>query len=183
MNMLIYCENGNLTIRKPNGLQYTFENTDKPELGFHYDVLIYDDIECKIIEWEDNKPFEEQKQIALNEEEIDAIESYIENSVPPENVSLNGQYSEDLNNQAKQYILEMCNAYGFAHEVEVLMAGREGSNHPYRSDARRVMEYVDAVWNVYVNVMNEIRQTREDTLKPFEDYSSQIPTPRKAQTN
>ena len=29
MNMLIYCENGNLTIRKPNGLEYTFENTDK----------------------------------------------------------------------------------------------------------------------------------------------------------
>jgi len=58
--MLIYCENGNLTIRKPNGLQYTFENTDKPELGFHYDVLIYDDIECKIMEWVDGKPFEEQ---------------------------------------------------------------------------------------------------------------------------
>ena len=119
----------------------------------------------------------------MNEQEIDAVESYIENSVPPDNVSLNGQYSEDLNNQAKQYILDMCNSYGFAHEVEVLMAGREGSNHPYRSDARRVMEYVDAVWNVYVNVMNEIRQTREDTLKSFEEYSSQIPTPRKAQTN
>lgn len=117
----------------------------------------------------------------MNEEEIDAIESYIENSVPPENVSLNGQYSEDLNNQAKQYILEMCNAYGFAHEVEVLMAGREGSN-PYRSDARRVMEYVDAVWNVYVNVMNEIRQTREDTLKPLKIIVHK-PTPRKAQTN
>ena len=34
MNALIYCENGNLTIRKPNGLEWQHEQVDKPELGF-----------------------------------------------------------------------------------------------------------------------------------------------------
>ena len=63
MNMLIYCENGNLTIRKPNGLEYTFENTDKPELGFDYDVLVYDDIEVKILKWKDDTNFEDQEKI------------------------------------------------------------------------------------------------------------------------
>ena len=48
MNALIYCENGNLTIRKPNGLEWQHEQVDKPELGFEYDVLVYDDIECKV---------------------------------------------------------------------------------------------------------------------------------------
>ena len=52
MNALIYCENGNLTIRKPNGLEWQHEQVDRPELGFEYDVLIYDDIECKSREME-----------------------------------------------------------------------------------------------------------------------------------
>lgn len=183
MNMLIYCENGNLTIRKPNGLQYTFENTDKPELGFHYDVLIYDDVECKIMEWDDSKPFEEQQSIALNEAEVDAIETYIENSVPPEHVNLNQQFANDLNNVCHDYIRQMAETYGFTNEVDIAVAGREGSNHPYRSDARRVMEYYDAVWNCYVNVANEIRSTREDTLRQYEDYLNQIPQPNRPQTN
>ena len=32
MNMFIYTENGDLHIRKPNGLEYQFQNTDKPNL-------------------------------------------------------------------------------------------------------------------------------------------------------
>ena len=65
MNMLIYCENGKLTIRKPNGLEWTYENTDKPELGFKYDVLVYDDIEVKINEWKQDVPFDAQEKITL----------------------------------------------------------------------------------------------------------------------
>ena len=58
MNALIYCDFGNLFIRKPNGLEWSFENTDRPELGFAYDVLVYDDIEVKILKWEVDKPFD-----------------------------------------------------------------------------------------------------------------------------
>ena len=96
MNMLIYCENGNLTIRKPNGLEYTFENTDKPELGFDYDVLVYDDIEVKILKWKDDTNFEDQEKINLVDTEVDAIETYIKNSAPPQGVSLQNQYSSQL---------------------------------------------------------------------------------------
>ena len=77
MNMFIYDEHGNLTIRKPNGLEYSFNNTDKPELGFEYQVLVYDDIEVKIVEWQEGICFEDQAKVNLNETEIDAIETYI----------------------------------------------------------------------------------------------------------
>ena len=80
MNMLIYCENGNLTIRKPNGLEWTFENTDRPDLGFDYDVLVYDDIEVKIMKWKENVLFDDQEKITLADDEVDAIEQYIDNS-------------------------------------------------------------------------------------------------------
>ena len=79
MNMLIYCENGNLTIRKPNGLEWTFENTDRPDLGFDYDVLVYDDIEVKIMKWKENVLFDDQEKITLADDEVDAIEQYIDN--------------------------------------------------------------------------------------------------------
>ena len=180
MNMLIYCENGNLTIRKPNGLEWSFENTDRPELGFAYDVLVYDDIEVKILKWEVDKPFDNQSKITLNDEEIDAIETYIDNSAPPDGVNLNNQYSENLVMLCNQYCQEQVSTYGFTEPTEVLAAAREGSNHPLRSDARRVLEYYDAVWNVYVNVMNEVKSTREDLLKEYEFYSSQLPRPQQA---
>ena len=180
MNMLIYCENGNLTIRKPNGLEYTFENTDRPELGFDFDVLVYDDIEVKILKWDETKKFDDQEKINLVDSEIDAIETYISNSAPPEGVSLQNQFSRQLQNMCEGYIMDQSDSYGFQNIMDVVAAGREGSNHPLRSDARRVLEYYDAVWNIYLNVVEEIRNTREDTLREFEEYSNQIPSPQKA---
>ncbi len=180
MNMLIYCENGNLTIRKPNGLEWTYENTDRPELGFKYDVLVYDDIEVKINEWKQDVPFDAQEKITLADDEVDAIEQYIENSAPPENVNLNNQYSEHLVDMCNQYCAEQVASYGFTEVIEVIAAGREGSNHPLRSDARRVLEYYDAVWNVYVNVANEIKSTREDLLLDYEHYANQLPRPQQS---
>tara|TARA_B100001063_G_C16514944_1_gene428745 strand:- start:111 stop:656 length:546 start_codon:yes stop_codon:yes gene_type:complete len=178
--MLIYCENGNLTIRKPNGLEWQYENTDRPELGFEYDVLVYDDIEVKIMKWQEDVPFDNQEKITLGDDEVDAIEQYIENSSPPEHVNLNNQYSEYLVEQCNNYCAEQVRSYGFTEVIEVIAAGREGSNHPLRSDARRVLEYYDAVWNVYVNVANEIKATREDLLLDYEHYLNQLPRPQQA---
>ena len=180
MNMFIYDEHGNLTIRKPNGLEYSFNNTDNPELGFEYQVLVYDDIEEKIVDWQEGICFEDQAKVNLNDTEIDAIETYIQNSAPPDDVNLNNQYSENLNNMCRDYVFQQCESYGFSDMLDVLAASREGSNHPLRSDARRVLEYYDAVWNIYINVANEIQSTREDVLKDFEEYQSQIPTPQQA---
>ena len=67
--------------------------------------------------------------------------------------------------------------HGFDDFFESVYAGREGSAHPYRSDARRVLEYADAVNNVLDGLFREISVTREDTLKPIEDYLMALPTP------
>lgn len=180
MNMLIYCENGNLTIRKPNGLEWRHEAVDRPELGFEYDVLIYDDIEVKILEWKDNIPFEEQEKITLTDVELDAIETYIDNSVPPSDVTLQNQYSQQINQIGQDYIQQQINSYGFGDLVEVMAAARDGSNHPLRSDARRVLEYYDVMWNIYVNIMNEVKSTREDLLPRIEEYTTRFPRPQQA---
>tara|TARA_Y100000593_G_scaffold12786_1_gene23694 strand:+ start:31584 stop:32147 length:564 start_codon:yes stop_codon:yes gene_type:complete len=177
MNALIYCEFGNLFIRKPNGLEWRHDSVDAPDLGFEFEVLIYDDIECKVEKWEDGKELDEQEKSPLSETEKDAIEAYIENAEPPSGVSLNQQYVGRIADIVRNNSAQQCERYGFDDMIEVLMAAREGSAHPHRSNARRALEYTDAVANVAEGVMREISITREDTLKPLEEYILQIPPP------
>ncbi len=177
MNALIYCENGSLFIRRPNGLEWRHEQVDRPELGFEYEVLVYDDIEYKVEKWNAELPMEEQDRLPLSETDKDAIEAYIENCEPPQGINLNNQFISRisqvvLSNEETQAI-----KYGFDNIVEVLIAAREGSAHPHRSNARRVLEYIDALACVAEDVYKEISITREDTLKPLEDYLMQLPPP------
>ena len=177
MNRLIYTENNQLIIRKPNGLEWDYENVDKPELGFDYDVLVYDDIEVVVENYDYSKSWDDNDKRTLTDSEKQAVEQYIENSEPPIGVTLNNQYVEDLNKYVKFNIKEFTEKYGFDDLTEVTFAGREGSNHPYRSNARRVMEYADAQYVIYDGLVNEIFATREDHLKSLEDYQNQLPVP------
>lgn len=175
MNGLIYDWEGTLKVRKENGLEYSFNNCDKPELGFDYDVLIYEDIEVKIIKWQDEISFEEQDKEPLSDDEKDAVETYIANSEPPMGHTLQQQFVDRLCDYCNQKRDESANNYGFDNFMETVYAGREGSNHPNRSDARRVLEYTDAVYCVFEQVVQEIKMTREDHLKDYESYLTQIP--------
>ena len=142
------------------------------------DVLVYDDIECKVEKWVENVPLEEQEgMLPLSETEKDSIEAYIDNAEPPMGVSLNTQYIGRVGNVVRSNEETQCIKYGFDNMVEVLIAAREGSAHPHRSNARRVLEYVDALASVAEGVYKEIAITREDTLKSLEDYLLQLPPP------
>lgn len=177
MNAFIYCEFGNLFIRKPNGLEWRHEQVDRPELGFEYEVIIFDDIEVKIEKWKEGEDLDSQDKLPLSEAEKDAIESYIDNSEPPNGISLNQQYVGRVADVARNNVGQQTHKHGFDDMVEVLYAAREGSAHPHRSNARRILEYADAVYNIAEGVYREISITREDTLKPLEDYLLQLPPP------
>ena len=139
------------------------------------------DIECKVEKWVEGTILEEQDKLPLSETEKDAIEAYIENAEPPNGVNLNQQYIGRIAEIVRSNSISQCEKYGFDDMIEVLMASREGSAHPHRSNARRVLEYVDAVANVAEGVYREIAITREDTLKSLEDYICLLytsPSPR-----
>ena len=176
-NALVFTEDNNLFIRKPNGLEYEFQNVDRPELGFDYEVLVYDDIEVKIIKWNREVGFDMQEKTDLSESEKSMVEQYIANSEPPLGTSLNNQIMEKINNNVTRFVAECIDMHGFTDLAEVTFAGREGSNHPHRSNARRVMEYGDAVYNILDQITGEIIATREDIVKPLEDYAQHIPAP------
>ena len=110
---LIFTEDGNLQITKPNGLRYSFDNCDAPDLGFDYEMLVYADLEIKIVNWKDGVDFEKQDALPLTDEEKDAIELYIENSEPPIGFNLNQQHKQEINNICHEFIKEVVHRYGF----------------------------------------------------------------------
>tara|TARA_B100001996_G_scaffold339164_1_gene292008 strand:+ start:359 stop:928 length:570 start_codon:yes stop_codon:yes gene_type:complete len=176
-NALVFTEDNNLFVRKPNGLEYEFQNVDKPELGFDFEVLIYDDIEVKVMKWNREVGFDMQEQTELSDAEKEMVEQYIENSEPPLGTNLNNQIMSRLNDQVGDYLKETIDMHGFSDLGEVTFAGREGSNHPFRSNARRVMEYGDAIYSILDQICAEIKVTREDSLKEHDEYAMHIPQP------
>lgn len=178
MNALVYCENSNLFIRKPNGLEYTFENVDKPALGFDFDVLIYEDnMEVKIMQWRDDRSPDEQEYIDLSDAEKDMIENYIENSEPPIGHTIHDQHRGRLEDVAESYVFEYMSSEGFNKIEFAIAAAREGSNHPNRSGARTFLEYFDAVYVVLDQVLSNMYATREDMLKHLDHYVALLPEP------
>ena len=177
MNALVFTEDNNLHITKPNGLRYQFENVDKPNLGFDFDVIVYDNEEFKIEKYDDEMPFDEQERKPLTETERNAIETYIENSEPPPNTSLNNQHIDELARTVYEYTEQQSQQYQFREFFECVYAGREGSNHPFRSDARVVMEYADSLNIIQCQIQDEIIATREDHLREMEYYKNQLPEP------
>ena len=178
-NCFIFTEENRLIIRKPNGLQYEFDNVDRPELGFDYDVIVYDDIEVKVINWDDTKEnFDDQEHVQLSSSDMDAIENYIEHSEPPLGITLANQFCIEITKRCRQEIDGACEDAGFDNLLEVLVAGREGSNHPQRSVARQVLEFTDAIADVSEQIQRDIQVTREDHMKHMDEYLSYIPSHR-----
>ena len=86
-------------------------------------------------------PFNEQEKSVLEDSERDAIEEFINQSEPPNGMCLNNQFMSDIENVTRDRINECADCYRFENLNECVYAGREGSNHPFRSEARRVLEF------------------------------------------
>tara|TARA_B100000586_G_C20091465_1_gene420292 strand:+ start:632 stop:1198 length:567 start_codon:yes stop_codon:yes gene_type:complete len=177
MNALVFDEDCNLWVKKPDGLEYTFENVDPPALGFEYEMVVYDQEESKVVKWNKDLPFDQQERVPLTEAEKEMCEQYIANSEPPEGVTLQRQHVNRLEEVVDTMVTEMSNNYGFSEFMAAVYAGREGSNHPHRSSARRVLEFADAQHVILSDISNEIYSTREDFLASFEEYATKLPTP------
>lgn len=176
MNCFIYDENGDLKIIKNNGLKFSIDRSDKPELGFEYDILIYADEEFKVVNYDPDRPMEEQI-LPLEDVEKDSIEEYILTVIPPTEYSLNKQYVEELTDMIKEYEKSSLEYYGFNDVNDCLIAGREGSNHPLRVSARQHFEFCDVLHTQFEICKDQISTTHEDNLRDMDFYRATFPSP------
>lgn len=171
MIAFIYDQDNSLKLRDSRGLKWEYQQADAPQLGFDYDFLVYDDQKIKIILEKDKEGNVTGENITdLTNDEIDAIENYVMGAEPPEGTTLNNQYANDLFDATNNHINEMCHRMRFPNIHEVMVAGREGSNHPFRSNARRVLEFYDQAWQIFEQLKNQIMSAPEDQLHEFEYY-------------
>jgi hypothetical protein len=61
--------------------------------------------------------------------------------------------------------------------LDVLITGREGSTDLYADEARRVLSYVDAVWNAFHGLAAQVQQTARPELKTVKEYARMMPVP------
>jgi hypothetical protein len=61
--------------------------------------------------------------------------------------------------------------------LDVLITGRDGSTDLYADEARRVLGYVDAVWNAFYGLAAQVRQSAGTELRSVKEYARMMPFP------
>jgi hypothetical protein len=58
-----------------------------------------------------------------------------------------------------------------------MITGRQGSADLYADEARRVMAYIDSVWNSFYGLEAQIENTPRSELQSVKDYAEMMPFP------
>jgi hypothetical protein len=66
---------------------------------------------------------------------------------------------------------------GYDGLLDVMITGREGSTDLHAQEARRVLGYVDSVWNAFHGLAARIGQTERAELRPVKEYAQMMPFP------
>lgn len=61
--------------------------------------------------------------------------------------------------------------------LDVMITGRAGSADLYADEARRVMAYIDSVWNAFHGLAAQIEHTPKEELKTVKEYADMMPFP------
>ena len=61
--------------------------------------------------------------------------------------------------------------------LDVMITGREGSTDLYAEEARRVLSFIDAVWNAFYGLAAQISNTTPAELKTAKEYARMMPFP------
>jgi hypothetical protein len=96
---------------------------------------------------------------------------------PPAGVNLQRQVVADLRAFAHGLINSVITQLEYEGLLDVMITAREGSTDLYAEEARRVLTYVDAVWNAYYGLAAQIRNTPEAELTSAKEYARMMPFP------
>jgi hypothetical protein len=167
--MKIDYDNGALRIENAQGLRWQLMNASKPNFSFDYDALSVSEqhaIRRRGV-----------SVIPLNEAEINEVREFLTNVTPPEGVTSHRQIVADLRAFANGLIKSVVTQLEYDGLLDVMITAREGSTDLYAEEARRVLTYVDSVWNAYYGLEAQIRNTPEGELKSAQEYAELIPFP------
>jgi hypothetical protein len=162
-------ENGTLRVENAAGLRWQLADVAKPQFSFDYDALSVNDERAV-------------RRVgpgvhSLGEDELRQVRTFVEQLQPPAWVSFQRQMILDLRAIARGLINTVVSQLDYDGLLDVLITGREGSTDLYVEEARRVMAYVDSVWNAFHALAAQIMNTPTAELKTVKDYAAMMPFP------
>jgi hypothetical protein len=169
MVMKIEYEDGTLRIENALGLRWQLNDVGKPEFTFSYDAL----------------SVTEQHAVRrvsgcvypLAEAEAGEVRDFVRNQSPPPGVTLQRQVVADLRAFAHGLINSVVTQLEYEGLLDVMITARDGSTDLYAEEARRVLTYVDAIWNAYYGLAAQISNTPEGELTSAQEYARMMPFP------
>jgi hypothetical protein len=87
------------------------------------------------------------------------------------------QVISDLRAFVRGLINSLVVQLGYEGLLDVMITGREGSTDLYADEARRVLSYIDSVWNAFQGLAAQIRNTAGGELKTVKEYANMMPFP------
>jgi hypothetical protein len=167
--MKIDYDNGALRIENARGLRWQLVNANKPDFSFDYDAL-------SVSEQHAIRRLG-ASVIPLSEAEIKEVGAFLTNVTPPAGVTSHKQLVTDLRAFAHGLIKSVVTQLEYEGLLDVMITAREGSSDLYAEEARRVLSYVDSVWNAYYGLEAQIRNTPESELMTAKEYAELMPFP------
>jgi hypothetical protein len=162
-------ERGTLRVENAAGLRWQLGNVEKPLFTFDYDALSVSDERAV------RRVGASVHPLALDE--IKQVKGFVEHLQPPPWATPQNQIVADLRAVARGLIKSLVTQLEYDGLLDVVITGREGSTDLYAEEARRVLTYVDSVWNAFYGLSAQIANTPEAELKSVKEYAEMMPFP------
>lgn len=167
--MYLEYERGTLRVENTEGLRWQLVDAQKPAFTFEYDALsVSDERALRRVG---------SLLVPLSESEAKEARHFVERLQPPSSVTFQRQITLELRTLARGLINSVVTQLEYEGLLDVMITGREGSTDLYAEEARRLLAYVDSVWNAFNGVAAQIEQTPTAELRPFKDYAQLMPLP------
>jgi hypothetical protein len=162
-------ENGTLRVETAEGLRWQLAEVEKPRFTFDYDALSV--TEGRAL----RRVGSSVQPLALDE--IQEVKAFVEQLAPPPWATFQKQIIMDLRAMARGLIHSVVTQLEYDGLLDVTITGREGSTDLYAEEARRVLAYVDSVWNAFHGLAAQIERTPKADLKAVKEYADMMPFP------
>jgi hypothetical protein len=171
--MIFEYENGTLRVENAEGLRWQVTEAQKPPFLFDYDaVSVTEDRALRRLG-------ASIQPLALDE--IREVKAFVERLRPPPGITAQRQMVGDLRALARGLVNSVVTQLEYEGLLDVVVTGREGSSDLHADEARRVLTYVDSVWNAFYGLAAQIENTPKDELKTVKAYAEMMPFPPPAE--
>ena len=167
--MKLEYEGGTLRVENAEGLRWQVTEVQKPPFLFDYEALSVTEERAL------RRVGASVHLLALDE--IREVKAFIERLRPPPGATFQKQITADLRALAHGLINSVVTQLEYDGLLDVAVTGRDGSTDLYAEEARRVLTYVDSVWNAFYGLAAQIENTPNDELKTVKAYAEMMPFP------